>query len=63
MSLLCTGSIAAGIQSVVYGGATGGLFSICQSIGATAVIASPVGIALGVGAVAAGVVCHMRNRE
>ncbi|CAA7266431.1 unnamed protein product [Cyclocybe aegerita] len=30
------GSIAAGLQSVFYGGATTGLFSLCQSIGATA---------------------------
>lgn len=32
---LNVGSAAATIQSVVYGGATTGLFSICQSIGAT----------------------------
>jgi hypothetical protein len=34
------GSIAAGLQSVVYGGATTGFFSVCQSIGATWVVGS-----------------------
>ena len=29
------GSLAAGLQSVIYGGATCGLFSILQSVGAT----------------------------
>ncbi|KAK1235618.1 hypothetical protein PQX77_001150 [Marasmius sp. AFHP31] len=52
---VAAGSLAAGLQSAIYGGATGGLFSICQSIGATAVVASPVGLALGAGAVAVGV--------
>jgi len=32
-----TASIAAFLQSVIYGGATGGLFSVFQSLGATAV--------------------------
>ncbi|KAL0564684.1 hypothetical protein V5O48_017357 [Marasmius crinis-equi] len=47
-------SLAAGIQSLVYGGATTGLFSVCQSIAATAVAASPVGIVLATGAVVVG---------
>ena len=34
------GSIAATIQSIVYGGATGGLFSLLQSAGATMVLPS-----------------------
>ncbi|KAL0063767.1 hypothetical protein AAF712_009324 [Marasmius tenuissimus] len=59
---VAAGSLAAGIQSAVYGGATGGLFSICQSIGATAVIASPAGIVLGAGAVAAGAGYFAWNR-
>ncbi|KAL0058560.1 hypothetical protein AAF712_014752 [Marasmius tenuissimus] len=59
---VAAGSLAAGLQSAVYGGATGGLFSICQSIGATAVVAPPVVIALGAGAVAAGVGCVVANR-
>ncbi|KAF4615001.1 hypothetical protein D9613_002467 [Agrocybe pediades] len=40
------GSIAAFVQSLVYGGSTRGLFSILQSFGATATI-SPVGLAIG----------------
>ncbi|ESK86264.1 hypothetical protein Moror_16618 [Moniliophthora roreri MCA 2997] len=48
------GSIAAGIQSVFYGGMTGGLFSLCQSIGATAVAAPPLAIGLGIGALVVG---------
>ncbi|KAK7043978.1 hypothetical protein VNI00_008146 [Paramarasmius palmivorus] len=48
------GSVAAGIQSMFYGGFTGGLFSVCQSIGATAVMASPAVILLGLGAAAVG---------
>ncbi|KAJ7574942.1 hypothetical protein C8J56DRAFT_977868, partial [Mycena floridula] len=48
------GSLAAAIQSAFYGGATTGLFSILQSLGATAVIGSPVlpiigGVLAGVG--------------
>ncbi|KAK1235619.1 hypothetical protein PQX77_001151 [Marasmius sp. AFHP31] len=51
---VAAGSPAAAVQSAVWGGATGGLFSICQSIGATAVLASPVGMVFGTGAVVAG---------
>ncbi|TEB29247.1 hypothetical protein FA13DRAFT_1711236 [Coprinellus micaceus] len=36
------GSAAAGLQSAIYGGATGGLFSVLQSIGATATLEAPV---------------------
>jgi len=41
------GSIAAAIQSSVYGAYTTGVFSALQSFGATAVIASHVALALG----------------
>ncbi|KAF9067566.1 hypothetical protein BDP27DRAFT_1364771 [Rhodocollybia butyracea] len=49
------GSVAAGVQSIVYGGSTGGLFSVMQCIGATGVVASaPVlGLAAGVAGLAA----------
>ncbi|KAJ7574938.1 hypothetical protein C8J56DRAFT_977864 [Mycena floridula] len=51
---VAAGSLAAAIQSAFYGGATTGLFSILQSLGATAVIGSPVlpligGVLAGVG--------------
>ncbi|KXN82691.1 Quinidine resistance protein 1 [Leucoagaricus sp. SymC.cos] len=46
------GSIAAGIQSAVYGGATGGVFSVLQSIGARA--AFPAVWNLAAGAIGAG---------
>jgi hypothetical protein len=53
--LLCmTGSLAAGFQSIVYGASTGGLFSVLQSIGATAVLAPPLALGLGVVAFATG---------
>ncbi|EEB91713.1 hypothetical protein MPER_09889 [Moniliophthora perniciosa FA553] len=48
------GSLAAGIQSVFYGGMTGGLFSLGQSIAATAVMAPPLAIGLGIGALVVG---------
>ncbi|KAF5361111.1 hypothetical protein D9758_009081 [Tetrapyrgos nigripes] len=51
---VAAGSVAAAIQSVFYGGATGGLFSAFQSFGATAVIASPVILGLGAAAAVAG---------
>ena len=51
------GSLAAGLQSAIYGGATGGVFSVLQSIGATAVLAPPVAIGLGAGALVAGAGC------
>ncbi|ESK81715.1 hypothetical protein Moror_5451 [Moniliophthora roreri MCA 2997] len=59
------GSLAAGIQAVFYGGTTGGLFSLCQSIGATAVVAPPLAIGLGIGAlvIGAGLARSSRNRE
>ena len=43
------GSIATAVQSVVYGGATGGLFALCQSAGATGVIGSAATAAIGGG--------------
>lgn len=49
-----TGSIAAGLQSVLYGGATGGLFSVLQCLGATAVAPSIFATFAGVGTAAAG---------
>ncbi len=50
-SILLTGSLAASMQSALYGGATGGLFSICQSIAATtAVPAAEAIISIAVGA-------------
>jgi hypothetical protein len=50
------GSLAAGLQSIVYGASTGGLFSVLQSIGATAVVAPPLALGLGVVAVGTGLV-------
>jgi len=40
LDILILGSVAAGVQSVVYGGFTTGIFSVCQSIGATAVVST-----------------------
>lgn len=51
--MIYLGSIAAGLQSTVYGGATMGLFSACQSIGATWVVGSG-SIISGFGSLAAG---------
>ena len=49
--MIYLGSIAAGLQSSVYGGLTAGVFSACQSIGATGVVGSGV---CGIGSIAAG---------
>ena len=49
------GSLAATIQSIVYGGATGGLFSLLQSAGATIVLPSIGTIFTGAAATGAGV--------
>ena len=48
---VAVGSIAAGIQSAVYGGsvAAGSLFALCQSAGATGVIGSAATAAIGGG--------------
>ncbi|PPQ64822.1 hypothetical protein CVT26_002654 [Gymnopilus dilepis] len=51
------GSIAASLQSIFYGGATGGIFSALQSFGATAAIASPVVLAIGGTGLAIGAGC------
>ena len=51
--MIYLGSIAAGLQSIVYGGATTGLFSVCQSLGATMVVGSGSVIS-GIGSLAAG---------
>jgi len=51
----CLGSIAATIQSVVYGGATGGLFSLLQSAGATMVLPSVATIFTGAAATGVGI--------
>ncbi|KAF9265523.1 hypothetical protein L218DRAFT_942878 [Marasmius fiardii PR-910] len=56
---VAAGSLAAGIQSVLYGGATSGAFSALQSIGATAVMASPVALVLGAGALTVGIGCKL----
>ena len=50
----CPGSIAAAIQSSVYGGATCGLFSVLQSVGATIAAPSLLSIAAAAGVAAAG---------
>ena len=47
------GSLAAMVQSVVYGGATGGIFSVLQSAGATMVLVPPFGSILLFGVCAA----------
>jgi hypothetical protein len=57
-----SGSLAAGIQSLVYGASTGGLFSIFQSIGATAVVAPPVALILGGVAVGTGIALAISGR-
>ena len=49
------GSLAATIQSIVYGGTTGGLFSLLQSAGATIVLPSIGTIFTGAAATGAGV--------
>ena len=49
-----TGSIAAGLQSAIYGGATGGVFSAFQALGATMVAPPLIAAFGGVGAAAAG---------
>ena len=49
------GSVAATVQSVVYGGATGGLFSLLQSAGATMVLPSAGTIVAGAATTGAGI--------
>jgi hypothetical protein len=44
---LSLGSLAAALQSSVYGALTGGAFSVVQSFAATAVVASPAVLAIG----------------
>lgn len=51
--MIYLGSVAAGLQSAVYGGSTAGLFSACQSIAATWVVGSG-SIISGIGSLAAG---------
>lgn len=51
--MIYLGSIAAGLQSTVYGGLTTGVFSACQSIGATWIVGSG-SIISGIGSLAAG---------
>lgn len=43
MTQLIPGSVAAGIQSAVYGGTTGGVFAVAQSIGAAGLAGTTVG--------------------
>ncbi|KAF9643749.1 hypothetical protein BDM02DRAFT_3077775, partial [Thelephora ganbajun] len=52
---VAAGSIAATIQSIVYGGATGGLFSLLQSAGATMVLPSVGTIFAGAASTGAGI--------
>ena len=49
------GSVAATVQSVVYGGATGGLFSLLQSAGATMVLPSVGTVVAGAATTGAGI--------
>ena len=51
----CPGSLAATTQSIVYGGATGGLFSLLQSAGATMVLPSVGVMVVGVATTGAGI--------
>jgi len=53
------GSLAAGIQSLIYGGATGGLFPLLQSLGATAVVAPHVVLGIGAALVVIGGVLYV----
>ncbi|KAF9645331.1 hypothetical protein BDM02DRAFT_3120353 [Thelephora ganbajun] len=52
---IAAGSIAATIQSIVYGGVTGGLFSLLQSAGATMVLPSVGTIFAGAASTGAGI--------
>jgi len=52
---VAAGSIAASIQSIVYGGATGGLFSLLQSAGATMVLPSVGTVLTGVATTGVGI--------
>jgi len=56
------GSIAAGLQSTFYGGMTTGLFSACQSIGATWVVGSG-SVIYGIGSLAAGAILGSSSRK
>ena len=56
------GSLAATIQSIVYGGATGGLFSLLQSAGATMVMPSAGTIFTGAAATGVGVVAAANDQ-
>jgi hypothetical protein len=49
------GSLAAALQSIFYGGATTGLFSILQSIGATAAVPAAGAVIASAGAVGTGI--------
>ncbi|KAK7462170.1 hypothetical protein VKT23_007773 [Stygiomarasmius scandens] len=64
---VAAGSLAAEFQSIVYGGATRGLFSTLQSFGATAVMAPPTSLGLGAAAIIAGgtvfAVDRMREKQ
>ena len=62
MTSLISGSVAAGVQSAVYGGFTTGIFSVCQSIGATAVVSAGSLIG-GATSFAAGAGILARNRN
>jgi len=55
------GSVAAGLQSLFYGGATGGVFSVLQSVGATIVAPSLFATTVGAATAAAGAKIGLRR--
>ncbi|KAK7462177.1 hypothetical protein VKT23_007781 [Stygiomarasmius scandens] len=59
---VAAGSLAATIQSVFCGAFTGGLFSAFQSLGATAVIASPPVLGVGAALVIIGGVAYVVSK-
>lgn len=56
--LLFAGSLAAALQSIFYGGATTGLFSIFQSLGATAVLPAAGTVIASASAVGTGIASY-----
>lgn len=60
---VAAGSLAAALQSIFYGGATTGLFSILQSVGATAVLPAAGTVLASVGAVGTGLASLFSGKE
>eukprot|EP00026_Physarum_polycephalum_P021834 Phypoly_transcript_25384.p1 GENE.Phypoly_transcript_25384~~Phypoly_transcript_25384.p1 ORF type:complete len:102 (+),score=15.04 Phypoly_transcript_25384:155-460(+) len=56
------GSAAAGIQSLVYGGATCGLFSVAQSIGAAGIGLAAKGALVATAGAAGAAGHHLKNK-